>query len=414
MAEADRLDPATQAHVDADRRPPEQKEPRKLSGQPMAPHARRRPLAELEDQLREEREAAGVLSSSDPTVDKATVIPASTYVEQRRQREHDSIVTKLDRIAPTSSREIAEGPQLVVKVRCSSCKRPVELSAGGEDPETPGMLRARMIAAGWLRTAPVGPGGCFSGSMCPSCAKQAEADEAEERVVAERGSRLSDACLPKAMQGFAFERMNPTGYRDNDRMTAISAARTWAAKERVEGTPGLLIFGTKGAGKTRLAATACWQRLRSHSCRWVSWPVLLGQLLASFEDNDRKQAMSVLNGTQALILDDIARDDITVSDWAKNQLFVAIDKRVQAGSPLLLTTNLTGTAREPDNPLAALAERLGDSIASRLAGYCRLVELPGEDQRLRFNFDGSTKKRMTKAEEEAAREGLADPEAGGE
>lgn len=413
---ADRMDAETQAHIDAAKRPASKAEPRKVSGEGMLPHQRRKPLPEMEAELERERIAAGVLSP--PAEGEATPISATGYVEQRKQRERDRVLQTLDRIAPVSVRQVPEGTIWTIKVPCSGCGCEVLLASDSfteyEDEQgdidiagEPG-LRARMVAAGWLRTAPVKKGGRFSGVMCDSCIRDAESEEAEQRISAERSSRLSDAVLPKALQGFAFEEMLPSGISEGDRATAISAARTWAAEKRVDEKPGLLIFGNKGAGKTRLAATAAWQRLRNHDVRWVSWPALVGQLLAAFDDDDRKVAASVLNGTGALILDDIARDDVTVSDWVKTQLFVAIDKRVQAGSPILLTTNLTGTVKEPDNPIAALGERLGASIASRLVGYCRIVELPGQDNRLKFNYDGSPKK--TKAEEEAAATGLRDPE----
>lgn len=403
------MDPETQAHIEAQRRPPERKEPRRLNGDELEPHQRKPLLPELEDELRREREAAGYTSATAVDEQGHTPIPASDYLRSRREREHERVVAVLNRIAPAIVDLLPGGPRLTISVPCSGCGKKVALSAEGhEETETPGIMRARMLAAGWLRTAPLKEGGRFSGVMCDRCGREAEAEEREREVSAEHSSRLTDACLPNALQGFTFEDMFISGLKEGDRQRALSAARTWAAEKRVEDKPGLLIFGQKGSGKTRLAATTAWQRLRTHSVRWVSWPALAGQLLGAFDDDDRKVAISVLNGTQALVLDDIARDDIQVSDWIKTQLFTAIDKRVQAGTPLLLTTNLTGTLAEPDNPLAAIADRLGASIASRLAGYCRVVELPGNDHRLTLNYDGTKPK--SKAELEAAREGLQEPQ----
>lgn len=414
------MDPETQAHIEAQRRPPERHEPRRADGQVAKPPEPELTLPEREAALaREVEDGTGeVVEALPPQPDKATMIPASRYVLERQQRERDRVVATMDRIAPVTSRKVEDGTVWTIKARCSGCKAEVllhcddftELEAEGEELGIAGEpgLRARMVAVGWLRTAPVEEDGCFSGVMCDGCQKRVEAREIERKAASERGSRLGDACLPKALQGFRFEEMRPHGYHENDRKLAIDASRQWASVERVQGRPGLLLFGTRGAGKTRLAATAAYQRLRRWPVRWVSWPALVGQLLGAFDDDDRKVAMSVLNGTGALILDDIARDDLKVSDWAKEKLFVAIDKRVQAGTPILMTTNLTGTQREPENPLAALGERLGASIASRLAGYCRVVEVPGDDMRLVFDFDG--RQRASAAEEEAATEGLQDSE----
>lgn len=144
---------------------------------------------------------------------------------------------------------------------------------------------------------------------------------------------------------------------------------------------------------TRLAATAAFQRLRRHPLTWVSMPILLAQLGAAFSDSARREAISVLTGAGALVLDDL--DKVNPSEWARNQVFAAIDKRVQAGTPLLITTNL---------PPAALGEKFGEPVMSRIVGYCRTLELPGRDQRMRFNVDGTEKKPPN------AGEYLADPE----
>lgn len=411
------MDAETQAHIEAQQRPPSSHEPRKLSGETAVPHERKLPLTELEEQLSREREAAGLLPSTHSGV--TAIPPASAYIADRRERERRQILTKLDRIAPATLSD-DERPELTIRVPCGGCGRTVELLGGGPgeefpltrpelDPESAGVMRARMLAAGWLRTAPVPDGGRFSGVMCDPCAEKADAAERERERASDRAARLSDSCLPKAMQGFRFDDMHASGYAENDRMLAITAARRWASVERVEGTPGLLLFGSKGAGKSRLAATAAFQRIDRWPVRWVSWPALAGQLLGAFDDEDRKVAMSVLNGTGALVLDDIARDDLKMSDWAKEKLFTAIDKRVQAGSPILVTTNLSGTAAEPENLLAALAERVGASTASRLAGFCRVIELPGDDMRLTLDYLGRDKK-ASKAEQRAAAEALSEPE----
>lgn len=415
------MDPETQRHIDAARRPPERKNPRRADGEQLPPTQPEQSLPEKEAQL--QREVAQVAAGQSAPVDadaagglKHTEIPASRYVQQRKDRERDRVVATLDRIAPVEVRQVKQGTVWTVTVPCGGCGCDVKLVSDSftqyefDDDEVdvagePG-LRARMVAAGWLRTSPVNrkKGGRHSGVMCDTCEAEAEREEVQRQISNERQSRLSDAVLPKALQGFEFDQMERSGLREGDRETAIGAARTWATEKRVEEKPGLLIFGTKGAGKTRLAATAAWERLRSHDVKWVSWPALVGQLLGAFDDDDRKVAASILNGNGALILDDIARDEVSVSDWVKTQLFVAIDRRVQAGAPILLTTNLTGTAAEPENPIAALGERLGPSVASRLVGYCRIVELPGQDNRLKFDYRGN--KKLTPAEQEAARVGL--------
>jgi DNA replication protein DnaC len=133
----------------------------------------------------------------------------------------------------------------------------------------------------------------------------------------------------------------------------------------------LCVFGSVGVGKTWLAAAAAWEMVDRRPVRWVSVPVLLAQLMASFADAERAAALRAITGTGPLILDDLDKGNAT--DWTRQQLFAAIDGRVTAGAPLLITTNL---------PPSAIGERLGDPIMSRVVGYCQVVEIAGADRRL--------------------------------
>jgi hypothetical protein len=79
----------------------------------------------------------------------------------------------------------------------------------------------------------------------------------------------------------------------------------------------------------------------------------------------------VLTGSGAIVLDDI--DKSNPSEHVRNQLFPAIDQRVEAGAPMIVTAN---------SSIGQLGERLGEAIMSRLAGHCTPLELDGPDRRL--------------------------------
>lgn len=257
---------------------------------------------------------------------------------------------------------------------CRSCHVELILESGPKD-ETEGAeptLTARAFAAGAVtkRRHPF---------LCDACLSEIEAVEERSKTEEKHRERISGSNLDKAMQDFEFSQM----LAKEGRGMTINAARDWASEEFPD-PRGLCLFGDKGAGKTRLAATATWQRLRQWHVTWVSWPILLAQLGAAFNDSARAQAISVLTGKGALVLDDIAQEENEkVSDWAKRQLFAAVDRRIQAGAPLLITTNL--------NP-SAIGVVLGEKLMSRVVGYSRVLELPGQDMRLKFNFDGSKEK----------------------
>jgi DNA replication protein DnaC len=72
-----------------------------------------------------------------------------------------------------------------------------------------------------------------------------------------------------------------------------------------------------------------------------------------------------------LVLDDF--DKVKPSEFGTQQIFTAIDSRVQAGVPLIVTANLR---------LGEVVERYGEPIGSRLAGHCTQLVLDGPDRRL--------------------------------
>lgn len=373
-------------HVDEARRPPAKRDPRKIGGEVAT--AATTPL----------------LPRTSPEVLDASVRVA----ELRKKRTRERLEEKLDGLAPLStiavhgakiasadpeSDEVEEvtGDVHCVETACSGCGAEMKLLSEDE----PG-LESRAVAAGVLRRRP-------RGVACDDCISRAEHAAAKRQTEEGLRERISISNLDKAMQGFEFSQMD---YGEGRGLT-VSAARDWSGAEYPD-PRGLCIFGEKGTGKTRLAATAVWQRLRRWNVAWVSWPVLLAQLGAAFNDGARAQAISVLTGKGALVLDDIAQErDEKVSDWARRQLFAAVDRRVQAGAPLLITTNL-----KP----AEIGHVLGEKLMSRIVGYSRVLELPGRDMRLELNFDGSKTKEGEPVDfsqryaADAAAHGARDPE----
>jgi DNA replication protein DnaC len=247
----------------------------------------------------------------------------------------------------------------VTKTTCNRCGKELQLRAEDETGEPLELdERGRKLAE---RMAAL--------IICNGCAaRYQEAEERQDQQAASEG-RLRASGLPLPLRGLEWTDLVRQGKRE----VAIAAAIQWA-NAKPEEARGLYLWGPTGTGKTRVAATAAFHRLTSgHSLKWISVAVLLARLEGSFADNERQHALDVLTGAGAIVLDDI--DKVNPSEAKRAQLFAAIDRRVDAGVPMLITGNLSPTKLEG---------KLGAPIASRLLGHClgRTHEMDGPDRRM--------------------------------
>lgn len=231
--------------------------------------------------------------------------------------------------------------------------------------------------ASFKQEIPDGPWGArlarFPAS-CEACAAEAERIDREQEAArelrerAEARARRERLCgIPAKQRAIGWTSIDSSG-------RPAEAAMSWARGE----LPALVLSGSVGVGKTYLAAAAAWTRLELAPLRWFTVPLLFARLGAGFGTGDRDDALRVLAGTCALVLDDL--DKVRATEYAAEQLFVAIDGRAAAGAPLLVTTNLS-----LGQIAAKFPEPFGEAIASRLGDreYCAAVILEGEDRRLK-------------------------------
>jgi DNA replication protein DnaC len=207
--------------------------------------------------------------------------------------------------------------------------------------------------------------------VCSPCADRRDAEEAErERRRAEDALRR-DAARRLRRCGLPERLQRSAALGEHDRAEHHRAARRWGAGE----LRGLVLSGPVGSGKTWTAAAALRELVQRRAVLWTSAPLLFAQLGAPRGGERHEAALELLTARTALVLDDL--DKARPTDYGAEQLFLAVDTRVEHRKPLLVTTNLT---------LGELATRYpqpyGEAIASRLAGYCEHVELRGPDRRM--------------------------------
>lgn len=107
---------------------------------------------------------------------------------------------------------------------------------------------------------------------------------------------------------------------------------------------------------------------------WVTIPELMLSLRSSFREGARQteeEIISRYSDVTLLVLDDLGAEKS--SDFAIQSLYLIIDRRYSREQQTIITSNLS---------LGEIAEKIGDRIASRIAGMCKVVELKGKDRRL--------------------------------
>jgi DNA replication protein DnaC len=262
----------------------------------------------------------------------------------------------------------------VVTVACAGCGAEVSYSEPTE-PVAHELLRNRR-------------------AYCDPCLERLAAED-EQRQAAEREreaakalDRMRQVCgLPVVFRSATFEGCRADGMPER----AVKAAEVWAA----DGA-GLVLTGPVGVGKSTLAAAAldarnrvlaelaaaerghgslrlpdCYDRLGA--C-WLSVPVVFACLAGDRDDPRRRQMESVLVSARPLVLDDL--DKARPTQYGAEQMFLAVNQRVEHGSALLVTTNMDLDTLEKRWP-----EEYGAAIVSRLIGHGRAVCINGHDRR---------------------------------
>ena len=128
---------------------------------------------------------------------------------------------------------------------------------------------------------------------------------------------FSSARIPRAYEGDTFADYTVT---DGNRK-AVEAARWMLA----DGS-GVFFYGTKGTGKTKLAAIIANERARAGSpVLFASVPDLMADIRASFSDGKTAETVRTVKETPFLVLDDLGSEKM--SEWVGEQLFCIVNHR---------------------------------------------------------------------------------------
>lgn len=205
----------------------------------------------------------------------------------------------------------------------------------------------------------------MTGELCPSCdqAKQItviaaqSAHELERRLIAGLGGI-------KPYREFTFARYDITA----GNRIAFTRSRSFDASKE-----GLYLWGPCGVGKTHLAYAAARKPLeQNYSVEILTLPKLIRKVRMK-EPREEQELIDRFSTTDVLLLDDLGVGNETL--YARQILQEVLDARDFSGRRGLLITSKYS--------LDGLANKLNDdTIPSRLAGSCSVVEVAGRDRRV--------------------------------
>lgn len=139
---------------------------------------------------------------------------------------------------------------------------------------------------------------------------------------------------------------------------------------------GIYMHGAIGCGKTHAAWALAQQWEENGGRHPLFWNVseLIRSIKKDFDKHpyDReKEEEYIMEHRGLLFLDDLGAERAT--DFVADTLYLIVNRRYEERLPVIVTSNMD---------IGELSDRVGDRIASRIAGMCDVVEMKGEDRRL--------------------------------
>ena len=173
--------------------------------------------------------------------------------------------------------------------------------------------------------------------------------------------------------------------------------KIWNQVKGFMGGESIFLHGPPGVGKTHIVVALMREKIAEDNekritypaneteypvryyCptypRMISVPDLLLEIRECFSGRTGEGESALIEkyaGSRCLIMDDLGVEK--TSEWSMQTLYTIIDRRYRDVRQTLVTSNLS---------LDQIAGKVGDRIASRIAGMCKVVELKGKDRRIK-------------------------------
>jgi DNA replication protein DnaC len=209
------------------------------------------------------------------------------------------------------------------------------------------------------------------------------------RTTDRRAQLLEAARIPKRYDGCSFDTYHPQGNPNSPNFRSQASALI-AAKHIVDEYPnleiGLLLLGPCGVGKTHLATatiTSLIQR-KNVACLFYDFRDLLKEIQDSYNPishNSELRVLAPVYEAEVLVLDELGASKPT--DWVRDTMTQIINKRYNDKKITIFTTNYLDEVTSPSEE--TLTDRVGMRLRSRLHEMCKVIQITGDDYRLKIN-----------------------------
>lgn len=225
-----------------------------------------------------------------------------------------------------------------------------------------------------------------------AAAAEAQAEGERNRRAVERARALAAFNLNRRQQAVTFDSLSP--FASNQMAAAQRLLERWCDKAISSGVPGkgyLLSSLDVGCGKTHLLLAAA-NALREVGVQFYNTAELLEAIRAEQRGEPRgeQSPLRMACNIPILILDDLGAPGLATA-WQADQLFLILDRRYQAGRPILASSNILHEGRGsrtlakhllgPRDTEFPDREVTGRRLESRVLALCQPVLVSGPDLR---------------------------------
>jgi DNA replication protein DnaC len=219
--------------------------------------------------------------------------------------------------------------------------------------------------------------------------------------IGQRGERLlAQARIPARYEHCLLENLEAEYNGPNASLSrAKLTAGRYIEEYPLDENQGLLITGDIGVGKTHLAVGIIKELIlqKGASCLFYDYRELLKQIQNSYNASVQATEMSILQPVfeaEVLVLDELGA--VKPTEWVWDTVSHILNTRYNDRRATIITTNY------PDGPAAGarkaasgseaaryaardetLGDRIGERMRSRLHEMCRMIEMHGEDFRMK-------------------------------